>query len=56
MPNAATLDRRICVRLPQPLVERLNKECKTTATRISDVVRVSLAEHFSPKTEPEQCR
>jgi len=56
MPNANTLERRICVRLPEPLVERLTKECKTTDARISDVVRVSLAEYFSTQTEPERCR
>jgi len=54
MLNDNTLDRRICVRLPKPLVERITAECNTTNTRISDVVRTSLTEYFSKSTR--RCR
>ena len=47
MPNADTLDRRICVRLPNALIATIKKECDTHGSNLSTFVRASLVAQLS---------
>lgn len=44
-------DERICIRIPATLLESIIRESDRSDRTTSDIVRQSLVEHFSPRSE-----